>query len=123
MQSELFQIDKETEWTDLGKGVRRKIAVHDDTLMLVKVRFETGAVGELHSHLHTQISYVSAGTFKYTIGNIERIITAGDSCIIPSDTLHECECLEAGELIDLFTPPRLDFLAYPDGKTNDDLSY
>ncbi|NGM62996.1 cupin domain-containing protein [Sphingobacterium sp. SGG-5] len=110
MKSELFQIDKETEWTDLGKGVRRKIAVHDDTLMLVKVRFETGAVGELHSHLHTQISYVRAGVFKYTIGDVAQIIKKGDSCIIPSNTLHGCECLEAGELIDSFTPPRADFL-------------
>src|SRR5690606_20056429 len=117
MKSELFHIDKETEWVDLGKGVRRKIAVHDDALMLVKVRFETGAVGELHSHIHTQISYVNAGTFKYTIGKVEHIITTGDSCIIPSGILHGCECLEAGELIDSFTPPRLDFLASPEGDT------
>lgn len=102
--------DKDAEWNDLGNGVWRKVAVHNDDLMLVKVRFDRGAIGELHQHPHTQISYVSAGVFRYTIGGQQQIMTVGDSCIVPSNILHGCECLEAGELIDSFTPKRADFL-------------
>ena len=37
---------------------------YDDRVMLVKVDFETGAIGSLHKHYHTQISYVESGSFE-----------------------------------------------------------
>jgi quercetin dioxygenase-like cupin family protein len=58
--SEIFLHDNEQQWTDLGEGVMRKILVFNDELMLMKVRFKKGAIGALHQHPHTQISYVSA---------------------------------------------------------------
>jgi len=109
--SEIFLHDSEQQWTDLGEGVMRKILVFNDELMLMKVRFKKGAIGALQ-HPHTQISYVSAGTFRYHIDGVDRILTAGDSCIIYSQLVHGCECLEEGELIDSFTPYREDFVQY-----------
>jgi len=106
----LFGIDQELTWTDLGAGVQRKVMSHNEELMLVKVRFEKGAVGALHQHHHVQISYVQSGRFRYIIGAHEQILEAGDSCIVPSMEIHGCECLEEGELIDSFTPQRTDFL-------------
>ncbi|WP_394676607.1 cupin domain-containing protein [uncultured Sphingobacterium sp.] len=108
--SEIFLHDSEQQWTDLGDGVMRKILVFNDELMLMKVRFKKGAIGALHQHPHTQISYVSAGKFRYHIDGVDRILTAGDSCIIYSQLIHGCECLEEGELIDSFTPYREDFV-------------
>lgn len=53
---------------DLGKGVSRKILAYDKNLMTVEVFFEEGAVGEMHSHPHEQITYVLEGKFEFTIG-------------------------------------------------------
>lgn len=106
----LFGDDKHIPWVDLGKGVKRKVMVYNEELMVVKVQFEPGAVGELHRHPHTQTSYVSAGKFKYTINGREQIMEHGDVCLVPGGQLHGCECLEAGELIDAFTPYREDMI-------------
>lgn len=107
---QLFTSNDEGAWIDLGKGVMRKVLAYNNELMLVKVKFEKGAVGELHKHPHAQTSYVSEGKFKYSIGNEEQVLTLGDSCVIPGMVLHGCECLEAGELIDSFSPIREDFI-------------
>jgi quercetin dioxygenase-like cupin family protein len=39
---------------DLGTGIQRQVYGYDDKIMLVKVRFEKGAIGELHEHPHAQ---------------------------------------------------------------------
>ncbi|TDS16097.1 Cupin domain-containing protein [Sphingobacterium paludis] len=106
----LFGIDQHIAWFDLGNGVQRKVMSHNDQLMVVKVRFAKGAIGELHTHPHIQISYVSSGKFKFSIAGDEHILREGDTCIVPANAVHGCSCLEAGELIDSFTPSRTDFL-------------
>ncbi|MDR6737055.1 cupin domain-containing protein [Sphingobacterium sp. 2149] len=108
--NEIFLHDNDQQWTDLGEGVMRKILVFNEELMLMKVRFKKGAIGILHQHPQTQISYVSAGKFRYHINGVDRILNAGDSCIIYSQLVHGCECLEEGELIDSFTPYRGDLI-------------
>lgn len=105
-----FQFDSNTEWEDLGQGVRRKVFGYNDQLMLVKVKFDKGATGTLHRHPHVQTSFVSEGSFRYSIDGEEKILNKGDACLVPSNALHGCECLEAGELIDSFAPYREDFL-------------
>lgn len=107
---DLFAHDCEIGWEALGGGVSRKVMSHSVALMVVKVRFEAGSIGMQHKHLHTQISYVAAGRFEYTIGDRTVIVESGDTCLIPPDTLHGCVCLEKGTLIDSFTPAREDFL-------------
>lgn len=78
--------------------------------MMVRVRFEKGAIGEIHQHVHTQSTFVIKGKFEFSIGDDKDVIQMGDTCLIPSNTLHGCLCLEEGELLDIFTPPREDFL-------------
>jgi quercetin dioxygenase-like cupin family protein len=102
--------DSEIEWTELGHGLRRKLMAHNDEMMLTKVDFQTGALGTLHQHPHTQASYVSKGKFEITISGISKILSAGDVYFVPSGELHGALCLEAGELIDVFSPMRADFL-------------
>jgi len=107
---DLFTHDREVAWEMLEGGVSRKVMSYSADLMVVKVRFETGSIGTSHQHPHTQVSYVEAGRFEYTIGDQTVVLTAGDTCVIPPDTLHGCLCLEEGVLIDSFTPFREDFL-------------
>jgi len=110
IQSSLFQIDNETPWEDLGNGIKRQVFGYDDRIMLVKAKFEVGAVGDLHEHHHTQVTYVDSGSFEMTIGEEVRVIRKGDGYYVPPHVIHGCVCLEAGTLIDAFTPHREDFL-------------
>ncbi len=110
LQGTLFQIDSETPWDDLGNGVQRKIFGYDEQIMLVKAKFDEGAVGTLHEHYNSQVTYVESGVFEMTIGELKKIIRKGDGYYIPPHEIHGCICLEPGTLIDIFSPHREDFL-------------
>ena len=87
-----------------GAGVTRRILAYNDGLMCVE---NTGA---LHSHPHTQITYVVSGTFAFTIDGETRTVHAGDTMLKEDGVVHGCTCLEAGVLLDIFTPMREDFV-------------
>lgn len=101
---------KELEWEVTGPGMKRKIMAYDDSLMLVKVEFEKGGVGSLHSHRHTQITYIETGLFEVEISGEKQVLGAGDAFYVPPHALHGAVCLEAGVLIDSFSPMREDFI-------------
>ncbi len=98
------------EWQNPAPGIQRQIMAYDGQLMMVKVKFEEGAVGTPHTHYHSQATYVASGKFKLTIGDEEKILEAGDGYYVEPDLVHGCVCLEAGILIDTFSPMRQDFL-------------
>ena len=106
----LFVEDASLPWEPVTDGVSRKIVTYDTNLMMVKVAFETGGVGAVHQHPHTQMSYVATGEFDITIADETRTVRAGDAYYIPPNVLHGAVCLQAGMLIDLFTPMREDLV-------------
>jgi quercetin dioxygenase-like cupin family protein len=110
VQSKEFQFENETPWEDVGNGITRQLYGYDDKIMLVKAKFEKGGVGALHSHHHSQVTYVDSGVFEMTIGDEKKIIRKGDGYYVPPHVVHGCVCLEAGMLIDVFSPHREDFL-------------
>jgi quercetin dioxygenase-like cupin family protein len=95
---------------DPGK-VSRKIKAYGDKTMMVEVYFEQGGVGAPHSHRHEQLSYCLEGAFDFAIGDEKYRLKAGDSVFIPRGTMHGVLCLAKGRLLDMFSPPREDFLA------------
>jgi quercetin dioxygenase-like cupin family protein len=105
-----FLMEAEQEWKDLGAGVHRQIMGYNDDLMLVKFRFEKGAVGAPHQHIHSQGAMVVSGVFELTINGQSKILRAGDGYFVEPNTLHGAVCLEAGILVDAFSPVRNDFL-------------
>ncbi|HUC80584.1 MAG TPA: cupin domain-containing protein [Flavisolibacter sp.] len=109
-QNSTFQLSDEILWEDAGEGIRRQALGFSDELMLVKVAFEKGAIGALHQHPHTQASYVESGLFELEIGGEKKVLKAGDGYFVPPNVIHGCTCLEAGVLIDCFTPHREDFV-------------
>ena len=109
----LLFMEKEKVWEPAGDGVTRQIMGYDGQAMLVKVKFEKGAIGTPHTHYHTQVTYVVSGKFEFTVGNEKQIVAAGDGIYIEPDAMHGCVCLEAGVLIDSFAPMRADFLVKP----------
>lgn len=103
--------DDSVEWLNMGGGIRRKVMAYNDQMMVVKVAFETGGIGELHSHPHTQASFVASGKFEITINGKSKLLKGGDVYFIPSGQVHGAVCLENGELIDVFNPFREDFIS------------
>ena len=108
--TKVFIADNEVAWEPTGQGIKRKIMAWDDRLMLVKVAFETGGIGELHSHPHTQITQVERGTFEVEISGLKSVLRAGDVFYVPPQAVHGVVCLETGLLIDVFSPLREDFI-------------
>ena len=108
--AKVFIANNEVPWETVTEGVRRKIMAYDEKLMLVKVEFEKGGIGVLHQHYHSQITHVESGVFEVQIEGNKKILKAGDAYYIPSNALHGCVCMEAGVLIDVFSPMREDFV-------------
>ena len=91
-------------------GSSRRVILSLPELMLVEFTFEKNGVGALHSHPHIQSSYVAEGVFEVTIDGVTQTIAAGGAYIVPTGLVHGVKALEAGKLIDSFTPRRDDFL-------------
>ena len=109
-QSDNFIFEAETDWHDAGGGVVRQILGYNDNIMMVKVKFKKGQVGEMHSHPHMQVTYVASGAFEFTVGDVTKIVRAGDALYKQPGIPHGCVCLEDGILIDCFNPMRETFL-------------
>ena len=95
---------------DLGNGVSRKILAHDGEIMMVRVFFEKGAVGYLHTHMHEQASYILKGSFEVILGGEKIVLKKGDTFYVPPEMPHGVMALEEAEILDVFTPQREDFL-------------
>lgn len=98
------------EWEVVDQGIERCLLELGKEIMAVKVRFRQGSIGAVHHHPHEQLTIVATGRFRFLLGTETRIVQTGDTLYIPSNLAHGTEALEAGELIDVFTPLRLDML-------------
>ena len=103
-------IHDERTMIDLGGGTTRRILTWNEEMMAVEVAFETGAVGSVHTHPHTQCSYVLSGKFSYSVEGEAVELNPGDAITVPSGLPHGTVCLQKGVLLDVFTPMREDFL-------------
>ncbi|MXN92100.1 cupin domain-containing protein [Flavobacterium sp. Sd200] len=110
IESGAFFIESDNEWEVVGEGVKRQITGYNTTLMMVKVAFEKGSIGAVHQHFHSQASFVASGQFEVTVDGVAKILRAGDTFFAVPNVWHGVVCLEAGMLIDAFSPIREDFL-------------
>ena len=109
--SEKYILTDKMKWEELGGGVSRKMLGYDNQIMMVLVKFEKGALGSPHKHFHTQATYVASGKFEFEIDGVKQIVKGEDGVYIEPNLLHSAVCLEAGMLIDTFSPVREDFLS------------
>lgn len=91
-------------------GSTRRVVLSLPELMLVEFTFVKGGVGALHHHPHVQTSYIAEGVFDVTIDGVTQRIGKGGGYIVPPNVVHGVVAVEAGTLIDSFTPRRDDFL-------------
>jgi len=89
--------------------------VHGEQSMLARIVLRKGAVVPLHSHVNEQITWVIEGALRFTMGD-GRVITvsAGELLVIPSNMPHAAEALADTLDIDVFSPPRADWIAGTD---------
>lgn len=109
-QGEKWVFNEMVEGSPADPGVERKVLAYCEEMMCVENRFRTGAVGKLHSHPHTQITYVAQGAFEFTIGDEKHVVRQGDTLLKQHGIEHGCVCLEEGVLVDFFTPMRKDLV-------------
>lgn len=109
-RSEAFMFGDRTPRESVGEGLTRQLCGYDDSILMARVEFEVGAVGEIHAHAHSQASYVESGEFDVYIDGVETRLGPGDSFYIEPNLDHGAVCRKAGVLIDVFSPVRDDFL-------------
>ena len=107
-----FWLSSETEWEEVKPGLERQIMGFDKKIMLVKAKFDKGAIGDMHQHYHSQVTYVASGEFEMTIDGKTVTLKEGDSFYVVPHLMHGCVCTKPGTLIDVFSPVREDFLGY-----------
>lgn len=101
---------------ELNPLLRRRL-ITGDKGMLAHVYLDKGAVVPLHSHHNEQFTYVLEGTLRFWIGDDESEqidVHAGEVLHIPAHVPHKAEALEDTLDLDIFIPPREDWLAGTD---------
>lgn len=110
IKNQIWNFNEDIVLENCAEGVNRRILAYADEMMCVENHFEKGAVGALHHHPHTQITYVVSGKFEFEVAGEKRIVKAGDALLKRDSVEHGCVCLEAGILLDIFTPMREEFV-------------
>ena len=109
--SKAFMMGDRTPRESVGEGIVRQLFGYNDSILMARVEFEAGAVGAVHAHPHTQVTYVVSGEFDVFIDGVETRLGPGDSFFIAPNLDHGAVCRKAGVLIDVFSPVRDDFLS------------
>ena len=99
---------KEQLKPDLGRRL-----ISTERLMLAHVYLEQGCVVPKHSHENEQLTYILEGCLRFSLGDDESEVVdvaAGEVLHIPSHLPHKAEALETTLDVDIFCPPRQDWL-------------
>ena len=84
-----------------------------DRMMLAHVYLKKGCIVPKHSHENEQLTYILEGALKFWIGDDgaeEVTVSAGEVLLIPSNVPHKAEALDDTLDVDVFSPPREDWL-------------
>jgi quercetin dioxygenase-like cupin family protein len=84
-----------------------------ERMMLAHVYLKKGCIVPKHSHENEQLTYILEGALKFWIGEAgdqEIVVAAGEVLHIPSNVPHKAEALEETLDVDIFSPPRQDWL-------------
>jgi unsaturated pyranuronate lyase len=121
MKSTADALVRRYRWDDmpaeqLKKGLSRKL-ITGDRMMIAHVYFKSGEDVPRHSHDNEQVTYILSGALHFWFGpNDEQEVTvrAGEVVVIPSNLPHRAVALEDTLDVDIFAPPRLDWLVGTD---------
>jgi quercetin dioxygenase-like cupin family protein len=97
-------------------GLSRKL-ITGERMMIAQVYFKKGEVVPQHSHDNEQLTYILSGALHFRFGaqgEQEIVVRAGEVVVIPSNVPHSAVALEDTLDVDVFCPPRQDWLAGTD---------
>lgn len=100
---------KNVEHENLNPLIGREMVV-GDKIMLARVLMKKGAHVPIHHHHNEQVTYILEGALKFAIDGREIVVHAGEVLCIPSNMPHEAWALEDTVDLDVFDPPREDWL-------------
>ena len=101
---------------ELNPRLRRRL-ITGEKGMLAHVYIDKGGIVPLHSHENEQFTYIREGALRFWIGEDESeeiVVRAGEVLHIPSHVPHKAEALEDTLDLDVFVPPREDWLSGTD---------
>ena len=95
----------------IAEGIDRQM-IWGDRIMVCRLILAARTVTAIHTHVHEQMTIVARGQVDFFVEGQKRTAKAGDVLLFPSGIEHGATMLEDEvELIDIFSPPREDFLA------------
>jgi quercetin dioxygenase-like cupin family protein len=94
---------------DLNPLLQRQFVVGEG-VMLARVLLKKGSHVPMHSHHNEQLTYILEGALKFKIDGDEIVVHAGEVLCIPPNMPHEAFALEDTLDLDIFTPPRADWI-------------
>jgi quercetin dioxygenase-like cupin family protein len=97
------------ELEDLNPLLQRHFVV-GKSVMLARVLLKKGCIVPEHSHHNEQITYILEGALKFWIDGKEIVVKAGEVLTIPPDMPHKAEALVDTVDLDVFNPPRADWI-------------
>jgi quercetin dioxygenase-like cupin family protein len=100
-------IDREMLWTE--------------RLMLARVLMKKGTHVPRHHHHNEQVTYIMEGALRFLIDGKEVVVKAGEVLCIPSNMPHEAWALEDTVDLDVFNPPREDWINKTDNYLRNDV--
>lgn len=92
------------------KGVSLDSLAVGEKSIVCKMNYVVGDFATEHAHPHEQSGYVISGKYRMTVDGVKYELNPGDSYAVPGNVPHSFEVVEGGEVIDVFTPIREDYL-------------
>lgn len=99
---------KQIEQKEIFPGLKGKF-IHGDKISWAFWDVKKNCIVPNHSHIHEQIMHVVSGKFEFTLDGNSNIYSDGDVVVIPSNILHSGKALTNCELMDVFSPVRLEY--------------
>ena len=84
--------------------------IHTEQMTIADLWIGKGAVVPLHHHVNQQVTMVKSGALRFDMGGESFIVRAGEVLVIPSHMPHSAEALEDTVDLDIFCPPRADWI-------------
>ena len=107
-------VKREDALKKVFKGVSLDSLAVGEKSMVTKMNYVQGNFATMHRHPHEQCGYVISGEYRLIVElpdmPVDVLLHAGDSYAIPGDTPHSFEVIRGGEVVDVFTPQREDYL-------------
>ena len=84
--------------------------VHGEQAMLARIMLRKGCIVPEHQHPNEQIAYILSGALEFVVAGVPQIVRAGEILVIPAGVPHSATALEDTEDLDIFAPPREDWI-------------